>query len=83
MRDIVRAYRLLIEKGKSGEIYNICSGKAVSGEQVLSGLLDQATIKPEVIKTPLKCVRRTHPVNYGSHDKLTEDTGKQPGNTAG
>ena len=27
VRDIVRAYRCLLEKGTSGETYNICSGK--------------------------------------------------------
>ncbi len=40
VRDIVRAYRLLLEKGKGGEIYNICSGKSVSGHDIVDGLIE-------------------------------------------
>lgn len=28
VKDVVRAYKLIVEKGKRGEIYNICSGEA-------------------------------------------------------
>src|SRR5690606_15469175 len=28
VRDVVRAYRLLVERGTPGEVYNVCSGKA-------------------------------------------------------
>lgn len=27
VRDVVRAYSLILEKGKSGEVYNMCSGR--------------------------------------------------------
>ncbi|MBF3375836.1 GDP-mannose 4,6-dehydratase [Leptospira borgpetersenii] len=37
VRDVVRAYRILSEKGKPGEIYNICSGK----ETVIRDILDE------------------------------------------
>ncbi len=78
VRDIVKAYRLLIEKGKSGETYNVCSGKALSGKVVLSGLLNQTDIKPEITLDPSKRRPSDTPLSYGSHDKLTEDTGWQP-----
>ena len=29
VRDVVKAYRLLAEKGKEGEVYNVCSGVAI------------------------------------------------------
>ena len=32
VRDVVRAYRLLMEKGKSGKVYNVGSGRAVAAE---------------------------------------------------
>jgi GDP-4-dehydro-6-deoxy-D-mannose reductase len=78
VRDIVRAYRLLIEKGSSGEVYNICSGKASSGKQILSGLLNHATIKPEITRDSSKMRPSDIPLSYGSHDTLTKDTGWQP-----
>ncbi|HUC88273.1 MAG TPA: GDP-mannose 4,6-dehydratase [Candidatus Binatia bacterium] len=78
VRDIVRAYRLLIEKGKPDETYNICSGKALSGKQVLSGLLEHSTIKPEITLDPSKMRPSDTPISYGSHDKLAKDTKWQP-----
>ena len=42
VRDIVRAYRLIIEKGSSGEIYNIGSGIGRRVQEVLDLLLTMA-----------------------------------------
>lgn len=78
VRDIVRAYRLLLDKGKSGEVYNICSGKALSGHQILDGLLASATTKPAVKQDAAKMRPSDTPEIYGSHQKLTADTGWQP-----
>jgi len=38
VRDVVYIYRLLIERGEPGNIFNICSGKAISLGQVLKHL---------------------------------------------
>ncbi len=78
VRDIVRAYRLLLEKGKSGEIYNVCSGTPRSGHEILEGLLASTEVKPEVKQDPSKMRPSDNPLVYGSHDKLTADTGWQP-----
>ncbi len=48
VRDIVRGYRLLLEKGVSGEIYNIGSGKTYSIENLLHKLIYKSTKKIEV-----------------------------------
>ena len=34
VRDVVRAYRLLVESGQPGEVYNVCSGRDVSIEEI-------------------------------------------------
>ena len=78
VRDIVRAYRLLIEKGKSGEIYNICSGTAYSGHDILAGLIQVAGINPEIPINKSKLRPSDTPVIYGTRDKITKDTGWQP-----
>lgn len=39
VRDVVRAYRLLVERGTPGEVYNVCSGEAVAIEVVARRLL--------------------------------------------
>ena len=39
VRDVVRAYRLLIERGQRGEVYNVCSGRTVTLAEVVRRLL--------------------------------------------
>lgn len=42
VRDVVRAYRLLVERGEPGEAYNVCTGRSVEVGEVLQRLLDLA-----------------------------------------
>jgi GDP-4-dehydro-6-deoxy-D-mannose reductase len=78
VRDIVTAYRLLLEKGTPSEIYNICSGQAISGHDILKGLLSQTNLHPEVKQDPGMMRPSDTPVVYGSFDKITADTGWTP-----
>jgi GDP-4-dehydro-6-deoxy-D-mannose reductase len=45
VRDIVRGYWLLVERGEPGEVYNLCSGRSWAIRQVLDFLLAQSTVK--------------------------------------
>ena len=45
VRDIVRAYWLLLERGEPGDVYNLCSGRSRSIQQVLDFFLDQSRVK--------------------------------------
>jgi GDP-4-dehydro-6-deoxy-D-mannose reductase len=79
VRDIVRAYRLLLEKGRAGETYNICSGTPLSGHDILQGLSQAAGCDDLAIKEDSDKMRPSDtPLIVGSHDKLTADTGWQP-----
>lgn len=51
VRDVVRGYWLLLERGEPGEVYNLCSGRSWAIQQVLDFLLDQSTVKGIGIKT--------------------------------
>jgi GDP-4-dehydro-6-deoxy-D-mannose reductase len=42
VRDVVRAYRLLIERGASGGVYNVASGRARSMSDVLARMVELA-----------------------------------------
>lgn len=46
VRDVVDAYRLLLERGAAGEVYNVCSGRGRSIRSVLDHLLSLATKHP-------------------------------------
>lgn len=52
VRDIVRAYRLLIEKGSTGKAYNIASGREVRVGDVLTRLCELAGVKPDISRDP-------------------------------
>lgn len=44
VRDVVRAYSMLIEKGQAGETYNVGSGKAIAVQDILNLILTNAKI---------------------------------------
>lgn len=78
VRDIARAYRLLIEKGVSGEVYNICSGRALSGHDILEGIVGVVGNSPKIAKNPKLMRPADNPVIYGNNSKIKEATGWQP-----
>ncbi|HJR00270.1 MAG TPA: GDP-mannose 4,6-dehydratase [Methylomirabilota bacterium] len=45
VRDIVRAYWLLLKEGTLGEVYNLCSGRSWAIQEVLDFLLAQSRVK--------------------------------------
>ena len=48
VRDVARAYRLLIEKGEVGQAYNIASGQAITIRTILDQLCAIAGIHPDI-----------------------------------
>ncbi|HVE80877.1 MAG TPA: GDP-mannose 4,6-dehydratase [Candidatus Dormibacteraeota bacterium] len=78
VRDIVRAYELLIKKGKPGEIYNVCSGRGLSGQEILDGLLKHTTIDIRVEQDPERMRPSDMPINYGDSSKVKNITGWEP-----
>jgi GDP-4-dehydro-6-deoxy-D-mannose reductase len=78
VRDIARAYRLLLEHGTSGETYNVCSGSSKSGQEILDAILHVAGGNPAVTQDPERMRPSDTPDIYGDHTKLSKDTGWQP-----
>ncbi len=50
VRDIVRRYWMLLERGEPGEVYNLCSGRTWTIEQVLEFYLDLSRAKGIAVK---------------------------------
>ena len=78
VRDIVRAYRLLMNAGHAGEIYNICSGHAVSMEYVLNTLIGASTVRIETRLDPERLRPVELPMLKGSPAKLMAATRWKP-----
>jgi GDP-4-dehydro-6-deoxy-D-mannose reductase len=78
VRDVVRAYRLLVEKGTAGEIYNVCSGHDVSVGELANRLARLAGVELELVPDP-ELVRPVDvPVLRGDPAKLVAATGWRP-----
>ena len=78
VRDMVRAYWLALEKCKSGEAYNICSGKAWSIRQLLDHLLSLTKTKIEVRQDPARLRPSDVPILLGDASKFRAETGWEP-----
>lgn len=78
VRDIARAYRLLIERGRPGEAYNVCSGRGVSIRDLLQQLLNMATVPIRVETDPGRYRRVDIPVLVGDPAKIRAHTGWTP-----
>jgi GDP-4-dehydro-6-deoxy-D-mannose reductase len=78
VRDVARAYRMLAEKGRPGEGYLICSGQAVSIHYLLNVLVEAADVPVEVTYDPARMRPSDTPCLYGSHAKISGDTGWKP-----
>lgn len=78
VRDVVRAYRLLAQRGRSGEVYQICSGHDVAMSEIASRLLDLAGVDLELVTDPALARPVDVPVLMGSSARLEEATGWKP-----
>jgi len=74
VRDVVRAYRLLAEHGEAGEVYNVCSGRGVSIQEIADLLLEHARAPIRLVTDP-KLVRPVDaPRMIGDNTRLRATT---------
>ena len=78
MRDVVRAYRLLLSEGEPGEVYNVCRGESISIAEIAAELLGLAELDLPVTVDPARVRPVDLPDLRGSHDRLTARTGWEP-----
>ncbi len=78
VRDVVRAYALVLEKGKSGHVYNVCQGKARPVRQILEFYLSQSSATIAVKQN----ASRVRPADLsrlvGDPSRLRAQTGWKP-----
>ena len=75
VRDVVRAYSLLIEKGEKGETYNVGSGKAIAIEDILKKILELAEKEISIEVDPDKIRPVDIPVIEADISKLHDHIG--------
>lgn len=78
VRDTVRAYRALGLHGRPGRCYNVCSGRAISMQQLLDGLRAQIRVPVAVEADAARMRPADTPIVLGDPSRLSADTGWRP-----
>lgn len=78
VRDIVRAYWLALKRCEAGEVYNICSEKAVTIKAVLDLLLSLTNQGIKIQQNPSRMRPADIPVMRGDCTKFKRETGWKP-----
>lgn len=78
VRDVVKAYYMLLINGTPGEIYNICSGKATKLSEIIDIIANEVDLKIST-KTNLEYIRPDdNQIIVGSFQKIESEIGWKP-----
>jgi len=78
VRDVVRAYWLLLEKGEAGSVYNVCTGRGRTIRELLDVLLARTDARVEVRVDPERLRPSDVPAQVGDPARLRAATGWEP-----
>jgi GDP-4-dehydro-6-deoxy-D-mannose reductase len=78
VRDVVKAYRLLMTHGEPGEAYNVCTGRDLSIGELAEQLVALAAHPMHLEADPALQRRVETPVLRGDNTKLRRATGWEP-----
>jgi GDP-4-dehydro-6-deoxy-D-mannose reductase len=78
VRDVVRAYYLLLKNGRRGEVYNICSGKGILLKDIVLKMSELLGIKITTSVNPQLIRPNENKKVIGSYQKIKKELGWQP-----
>ncbi len=78
VRDVVKAYYLLLKKGRSGEVYNICSGNGILLSDIISKMSEILNLSIETKINPDLIRPNENKKIIGSYQKIKNELGWQP-----
>jgi GDP-4-dehydro-6-deoxy-D-mannose reductase len=78
VRDVVRAYRLLLVHGEPGAVYNVCRGEAVLISDLLRRMMELAGTKVPIWVDPDRARPADVPTQTGDPRRIRALTGWQP-----
>lgn len=78
VRDIVRAYAALLQSGRNGEAYNVCSGVERSLREIIVTMCSICGVEMEIEVVPERLRSTEQRRMRGSFNKLRADTGWAP-----
>jgi GDP-4-dehydro-6-deoxy-D-mannose reductase len=78
VRDTVRAYRLILERGQPGRAYNVCSGHAMPIRELLDRMLARARVRIPVRVDPARYRPNDVPLLVGDPGRIEHELGWRP-----
>ena len=78
VRDVARAYRLLMEHGSPGDVYTVCSGTALAIQDLADRLLSMTESPMRLVTDPDRYRPVDIPVLRGDSSRLRSATGWAP-----
>jgi GDP-4-dehydro-6-deoxy-D-mannose reductase len=78
VRDVVRAYWALLERGRAGEVYNVCSGTGIRMRDLLQVLIGVSGLRIDVRVDPARLRASDVPELVGDPSRIRADLGWQP-----
>jgi len=72
VRDVVRAYYWLLQMGRTGELYNICSGKGVQLNDLITIMSDILQINVKLETNPDLVRPSDNKIIYGTYYKIAD-----------
>jgi len=79
VRDVVRAYKLLILNGEPGEVYNVGSGQSHAIQELLDTLLGFSQVAIQVVQDPNRMRPSEVPVIVCDATRIQARTGWRTG----
>lgn len=79
VRDVIQAYLALLEQGRNGEIYNICSGLEYRVRDLIAQMAGLAGVEIELVQEASRLRLAEQRRVVGCSEKLQRETGWKPG----
>jgi GDP-4-dehydro-6-deoxy-D-mannose reductase len=78
VRDTVRAYRLVVQRGTAGRPYNVCSGETYRVRDLLDALTGRSSTSIRIEIDPDRLRPSDNPIIAGDRSRILTETGWQP-----
>jgi GDP-4-dehydro-6-deoxy-D-mannose reductase len=78
VRDVVRAYALLLQQGRNGRIYNVCSGTQHAIRDLLAMMLNIAGVLVQIVDDRKRFRESEQRIMRGDPRRINEEIGWRP-----
>ena len=75
VRDTVRAYKAILERGRPGRAYNVCSGRALAIRELVDMLVARARVPISVRVDPARYQTNDLPILVGDPARIRDELG--------